>query len=97
MEWRLVAAMVGRDGFPAVVVRLEAAFAIHGCPGSHTMSCACPTLLQKENHGWTQMNADALPRICLICRASAKQDAGQESGEKLQVVSFQFQGEEGDW
>jgi|GEM_PF-4486535 len=61
------------------------------------MSCACPTLLQKENHGWTQMNADALPRICLICRASAKQDAGQESGEKLQVVSFQFQGEEGDW
>jgi len=38
VEWRLEAAMVGRGGFPAVVVRLESRICDSWLPGgSHTM------------------------------------------------------------
>jgi len=42
MEWRLEAAMVGKDGFPAVVMRLESRICDSWLPGgSHSV----PSLL----------------------------------------------------
>gem|GEM_PF-1126599 len=39
MEWRLEAAMVGKDGFPAVVMRLESRICDSWLPGgSHPMA-----------------------------------------------------------